>query len=70
MVSLLIKFNATHDANLLNEFMSQAQKYSLHHNDRNIWLSMMSIAQYQGESGKAEALTKEYHLLFPQEDAE
>ncbi|WP_336219544.1 PglL family O-oligosaccharyltransferase [Citrobacter amalonaticus] len=70
MVSLLIKFNATHDANLLNEFMSQAQKYSLHHNDRNIWLSMISIAQYQGEPGKAEALTKEYHLLFPQEDAE
>lgn len=70
MVSLLIKFNTTHDANLLNEFMYRAQKYSLHHNDRNIWLSMISIAQYQGDTGKAEALTNEYRQLFPEEQAE
>ncbi|MGL5437356.1 MAG: O-antigen ligase family protein, partial [Lachnospiraceae bacterium] len=65
MVALLVRWNHTHDDTLLDNFMQQAQKWSLQRKDRNVWQSMIMIAQYRGDVREAANLQSIYDKLFP-----
>lgn len=65
MVARLIRYNQSRDESELDRFMQQAQRWSLRHNDKNVWLSMMMIARYRGETEKALQMQALYRRLFP-----
>lgn len=64
MVALLVDYNRTQNAEDLSKFMVQASRYSLRHNDKNIWLSMIAIARHQGNELQAYQLQQQYQKLF------
>lgn len=65
MVSLLMYYNQSRDPAYLGRFFVQAEKWSQTHNDRNIWLSMIAITRYRGDSKKLADLQLMYDKLFP-----
>ncbi|MCZ7835498.1 Wzy polymerase domain-containing protein [Atlantibacter hermannii] len=65
MVALLIDFNQSHNQANLEQYMQRAERWSLRHNDSNVWLSMMTIAQYRGEKEKLTRMKQVYPRLFP-----
>ncbi|ELY2646666.1 Wzy polymerase domain-containing protein [Cronobacter sakazakii] len=64
-VSRLIDYNRTHNSADLDTFMSWAARYSLRHNDKNVWQSMIVITQYKGDTAAAARLRAQYNRLFP-----
>lgn len=64
MVALLIDYNNTHNPDDLALFMRDAEKYSLKHNDRNIWLSMIMISKFQGDVQKTHWLENDFKQIF------
>lgn len=64
-VSRLIDYNHTHNEADLDTFMSWAARYSLRHNDKNIWQSMILITQHRGDSAATARLRAQYNRLFP-----
>ncbi|EOU9510491.1 Wzy polymerase domain-containing protein [Cronobacter dublinensis] len=65
MVALLIDYNRTHNEANLDEFMAQAQRWSLRHNDKNLWQSQIMIAQHRGDVATLTRLRSQYARLFP-----
>ncbi|EKK5267946.1 O-antigen ligase family protein [Cronobacter dublinensis] len=65
MVALLIDYNRTHNEANLDEFMAQAQRWSLRHNDKNLWQSQIMIAQHRGDVATVARLRTQYARLFP-----
>ncbi|ELY2794288.1 O-antigen ligase C-terminal domain-containing protein [Cronobacter dublinensis] len=65
MVALLIDYNRTHNEANLDEFMAQAQRWSLCHNDKNLWQSQIMIAQHRGDVATVARLRTQYARLFP-----
>lgn len=65
MVSLLMRYNRTHDVATLDEFMQKAESYSLRHNDQHLWQSQLAIEKMRGNSYRLLHDTKIYHKLFP-----
>ncbi|EOC1324717.1 O-antigen ligase family protein [Cronobacter dublinensis] len=65
MVALLIDYNRTHNESNLDEFMAQAQRWSLRHNDKNLWQSRIMIAQHRGDVATVARLRTQYARLFP-----
>lgn len=65
MVALLIDYNRTHNEANLDEFMAQAQRWSLRHNDKNLWQSQIMIAQHRGDVATVARLRTQYDRLFP-----
>ena len=65
MVALLIDYNRTHNEANLDEFMAQAQRWSLRHNDKNLWQSRIMIAQHRGDVATVARLRTQYARLFP-----
>lgn len=65
MVALLIDYNRTHNEANLDEFMAQAQRWSLRHNDKNLWQSQIMIAQHRGDVATLARLRTQYARLFP-----
>lgn len=64
-VALLIDYNRTHNEADLNTFMAWAERYSLRHNDKNIWQSMIVITQHRGDALATARLRTQYDRLFP-----
>lgn len=64
-VSRLIDYNRTHNSADLDTFMTWAARYSLRHNDKNVWQSMIVITQYKGDTAAAARLRAQYNRLFP-----
>lgn len=64
-VALLIDYNRTHNEADLNTFMAWAERYSLRHNDKNIWQSMIVITQHRGDALATARLRAQYDRLFP-----
>lgn len=64
-VALLIDYNRTHNEADLNTFMAWAARYSLRHNDKNIWQSMIVITQHRGDALATARLRAQYARLFP-----
>lgn len=65
MVALLIDYNKTRNKADLAEFMTRAKMYSLKHNDKNIWLSMISITHHLGDQREADYMQNQYNDIFP-----
>lgn len=65
MVALLIDYNRTHNEANLDKFMAQAQRWSLRHNDKNLWQSQIMIAQHRGDVATVARLRTQYARLFP-----
>ncbi len=65
MVALLIDYNRTHSEANLDEFMAQAQRWSMRHNDKNLWQSQIMIAQHRGDVATVARLRTQYARLFP-----
>jgi len=65
MVALLIYYNRTHNEANLDAFMAQAQRWSLRHNDKNLWQSQIMIAQHRGDVATVARLRTQYARLFP-----
>ncbi|EGT5723486.1 O-antigen ligase family protein [Cronobacter sakazakii] len=64
-VARLIDYNRTHNSADLDTFMSWAARYSLRHNDKNVWQSMIVITQSRGDTAAAARLRAQYNRLFP-----
>ncbi|EOE5652241.1 Wzy polymerase domain-containing protein [Cronobacter sakazakii] len=64
-VSRLIDYNRTHNSADLDTFMSWAARYSLRHNDKNVWQSMIVITQSRGDNVTIARLRAQYNRLFP-----
>ncbi|ELQ6107606.1 Wzy polymerase domain-containing protein [Cronobacter turicensis] len=64
-VSRLIDYNRTHNEADLNTFMAWATRYSLRHNDKNVWQSMIVITQHKGDALATARLRAQYARLFP-----
>ncbi|ELY2510780.1 O-antigen ligase C-terminal domain-containing protein [Cronobacter sakazakii] len=64
-VSRLIDYNRTHNSADLDTFMSWAARYSLRHNDKNVWQSMIVITQSRGDNVTTARLRAQYNRLFP-----
>ncbi|EPN9509565.1 Wzy polymerase domain-containing protein [Cronobacter sakazakii] len=64
-VSRLIDYNRTHNSADLDTFMTWAARYSLRHNDKNVWQSMIVITQSRGDTAAAARLRAQYNRLFP-----
>ncbi|MGF3091863.1 hypothetical protein [Cronobacter sakazakii] len=64
-MSRLIDYNRTHNSADLDTFMSWAARYSLRHNDKNVWQSMIVITQSRGDNVTTARLRAQYNRLFP-----
>lgn len=64
-VSRLIDYNHTHNEADLDTFMTWAARYSLRHNDKNVWQSMIVITQSRGDIVATARLRTQYNRLFP-----
>ncbi|EOC0416703.1 O-antigen ligase family protein [Cronobacter malonaticus] len=64
-VSRLIDYNRTHNSADLDTFMTWAARYSLRHNDKNVWQSMIVITQSRGDIVATARLRAQYNRLFP-----
>ncbi|EPN9528021.1 O-antigen ligase family protein [Cronobacter malonaticus] len=64
-VSRLIDYNRTHNSADLDTFMAWAAHYSLRHNDKNVWQSMIVITQSRGDNVATARLRAQYNRLFP-----
>ncbi|ELY6246036.1 O-antigen ligase C-terminal domain-containing protein [Cronobacter universalis] len=64
-VARLIDYNRTHNEADLDTFMAWAARYSLRHNDKNIWQSMIVITQHKGDIAATARLRAQYNRLFP-----
>ncbi|RTP97296.1 O-antigen ligase domain-containing protein [Enterobacter sp. WCHEn045836] len=66
MVALLTDYNLTRNSANLDAFMVQAEKWSERYNDKNVWRSMITIAQHRNETEKLAEMKEMYRQLFPQ----
>lgn len=64
MVALLVDFNNSRNPDDLSLFMTAAQEYSLKHNDRNVWLSMIAIESQNKNNKKYIQLKYEFEQIF------
>lgn len=64
-INLLLQFNKRPDPALLAQFTIWAKQYIQHHNDPNVYQSLIMIARYQNEVAQADSLLRAAQALFP-----
>ncbi|WP_167350541.1 PglL family O-oligosaccharyltransferase [Buttiauxella brennerae] len=64
-VAMLLQFNQTHDAALLDNFYRWGSEYVGQHNDLNVYRSLISIARHQHNDADEQKLREQLAIIKP-----